>query len=43
MTTQEQVEKLFIQMVKAEMAISGNDWNQSKVVVKEWIKQKGLM
>lgn len=43
MTTQEQVEKMFIQMVKAEMEISGNDWNTSKKVVKDWMRSKGLM
>ena len=46
MTTAEQnqkVEVMFIAMVKAEMAISGNDWNESKASVKEWFKSKGLL
>jgi uncharacterized protein (DUF2147 family) len=46
MTTAEQnqkVEAMFIAMVKAEMAMSGNDWNESKASVKEWMRKKGLM
>ena len=33
----------FIEMVKIEMMLSGKSFNESKVVVKEFLKSKGLM
>ena len=38
-----EVEKAFIKMVKIEMLLSGKSFEESKVLVKEYLKKQGLM
>jgi len=38
-----QIETMFINMVKIEMLLSGKTFNESKIVVKEFLKEKGLL
>ena len=39
----EQVEKGFIAMVKIEMLLSGKSFEESKKIVKQALKEQGLM
>ena len=39
----EQVEKLFITMVKIEMLLSGKSFEKCKSIVKQALKEEGLM
>jgi len=37
------IETTFINMVKIEMLLSGKNFNDSKIIVKQFLKEKGLL